>query len=102
METIGIWSLVVVLVALGSSPTSARKYNVYQAKVAWLLVGFRANQFLRLTRMAFLQGIASLKKTYLLKIQNLLLGISLIQGELTYLFFTVTFIKITSLKLTLR
>ena len=54
------------------------------------------------TRMAFLQGIASLKKTYLLKIQNLLLGISLIQGELTYLFFTVPFIKITSLKLTLQ
>lgn len=52
--------------------------------------------------MAFLQGIASLKKTYLLKIQNLLLGISLIQGELTYLFFTVTFIKITSLQLTLQ
>ena len=52
--------------------------------------------------MAFLQGIASLKKTYLLKIQNLLLGISLIQGKLTYLFFTVTFIKITSLKLTLQ
>ena len=50
---------------------------------------------LRLTRMAFLQGIASLKKTYLLKIQNLLLGISLIQSELTYFFFTVTFIEIT-------
>lgn len=96
METIGIWSLVVVLVVLGSSPASARKYNVYQAKVAWLLVGCRVNKFARLTRMAFLQGIASLKKTYLLKIQNLLLGISFIQSELTYLFFTVTFIQITT------
>lgn len=45
--------------------------------------------------MAFLQGIASLKKAYLLKIQNLVLGISFIQSELTYLFFTVTLIKIT-------